>query len=514
MRLPDLIRQVDIISVTGDFSGTASNVSYDSENCQKDSIFVAVSGLKHDGHNYIPKAVMNGARFIVHEKDYTPPPGVTSIKVVNSRRALGIISKNFFQNPSANLCLVGVTGTNGKTTITYLMESILNAAGYRTGVLGTVNYRFSGKLLPAPNTTPESYEMQRILRTMADEGITHVISEVSSHALDLGRVDDCAFDIGIFSNLSQDHLDYHHTMENYFHAKKRFFSEVLPASEKKKKTAVINTDDPYGQQIYDEIKNVLSVETFGLGSTSTVRAANLDLSLQGIKAEIVSARKIFTVSSHLVGKYNLYNILAAVSAAFALGIREESIIKGLAGLTEVPGRLEKINLPGEPGVFVDYAHTEDALTRVLQNLFAFKKGKIITVFGCGGDRDRGKRPQMGKAASFFSDLTIITSDNPRTENPLTIIGEIEAGINGSTVKKLYPDELYKCHDDKAYTIIPDREAAIYKAIELAELYDIVLIAGKGHEDYQIVGDMRLPFDDRIVARNALRRRSKERRNGI
>lgn len=504
MQIQAVIKDIDIIQVSGILSGEVSAICYDSRNCEKDSLFVAVSGLKLDGHAYIEEAVDRGAKFIVHEKDYAPTPGVTSIRVPNSRAILGVLGKNFYSDPSSRLCLIGVTGTNGKTTVTYLLEAILKAAGFSVGVLGTVNYRFNDKVMSAPHTTPESYELHSILRVMVDKGVTHVVMEVSSHAVDLRRVDECSFDMGIFTNLSQDHLDYHETLENYFQAKKRFFAEIIPAGKKKYAyRMIINGDDLWGQRIVGEVGSKLPYRTFGIENKCDMTADGYTFSLEGTRAEINAGGNRFAIFSPLIGKFNLYNILASVTAASALAIPERSIITGVENLKNVPGRLEKVSAPGEPVVFVDYAHTEDAMQRVLQNLSPFKKGRIITVFGCGGDRDRGKRPLMGKAATTWSDLAILTSDNPRTEDPLSIIGEIEKGMGGNSTRKLLPGELKKNANEKGYVVIPDRREAIETAVTLADISDIILIAGKGHENYQIIGEKRIPFDDRNVAREAL-----------
>ena len=504
MQIQEVIKDIDIVHVSGNLSGDVSAICYNSRNCERNNLFVAVCGLKSDGHDYIPEAIAMGATFIVHEKDYISPPGITAIKVPDSRRALGILGKNFYNNPSAHLCLIGVTGTNGKTTITYLLESILKAAGFSTGVLGTVNYRFNETVLPAPNTTPESYEMQKILRNMADVGITHVIAEVASHAVDLRRVDDCAFDIGIFTNLTQDHLDYHRTMENYFQAKKRFFDEIIPAGKKYREYGmIVNVDDPWGQRLVNEAKTGLSSRTYGIENKCDVTVDQFALSLEGITAEVNTGQSHFTLSSSLIGKFNLYNILAAVTASLSIKLSERHIRTGIENVRQVPGRLEKVSVAGEPAIFVDYAHTDDALRRVLQNLSTFKKRRVITVFGCGGDRDRGKRPLMGDAAATLSDLAILTSDNPRTEDPLSIIGEIETGISRNSVKKYLPEELEKNSNEKGYVVIPDRRKAIETAVALADISDIILIAGKGHENYQIIGNNRIPFDDRHVAREAM-----------
>ena len=523
MQLSQLLRGINIIDSAGKQHGDVGTICYDSGKCKKNSLFIAIKGLKTDGHLYIEQAIKNGARFIVHERNYQPPNGITAIRVSDSRRVLGQIGRNFFRDPSSSLCLIAVIGTNGKTTTSYILEAILKAAGYPVGVIGTVNYRYRETVFPAPNTTPESIDLQKILREMVDHGITHCISEVSSHALDLHRVDECSFDMGIFTNLSQDHLDYHVTMENYFQAKKRFFSELLPAGAKNKageakfnlpKTKlpvhksmanisrmIINGDDSWGQRLLGETtgKSI----TYGLGSSCDVTATSFDLSLGGITATITFKNERMDIISPLMGKFNLYNILAAVAATTALGISRDAIRSGLAEITQVPGRLEKVSGPGQPYVFVDYAHTDDALRRVLETLLTFKKGKIITVFGCGGNRDRGKRPLMGETAARYSDLTIVTSDNPRMEEPLEIIAEIEKGIH---LPKWRPDKLdLKNLDKKIYSVIPDRAEAISQGILAARSEDIVLIAGKGHEDYQIIGEQKFPFDDRIVAGMALQK---------
>jgi UDP-N-acetylmuramoyl-L-alanyl-D-glutamate--2,6-diaminopimelate ligase len=506
MKLARIIEELDIINVLGDLYGEVSAVCFSADKCKQGSLFVAIPGLKNDGHDFITEAIACGAQFIVHEKNLQFPSHVTAIKVTSSRRALGVLAKNYFGNPSARLCLIGVTGTNGKTTTTYLLESILAQAGYKCGVLGTVNYRYNDKTYPAPNTTPESYEMQRILRTMADEGITHVIAEVSSHAIDLKRIDDCDFDLGIFTNLSHEHLDYHLTMENYFQAKKRFFAEILPQSNKiHPQKMIINGDDKWGRIILKDIP--LPALTYGMEKNDAVKTVSYELSLSGIKANIDLAGEIISIQTHFVGKFNIYNILAAAAAAKALQIPRASIKAGIENLSSVPGRMERIDSPSGFTVLIDYAHKPDALKQVLQNLVELKKKRIITVFGCGGNRDTGKRPLMGEAATFYSDLTIITSDNPRLEDPLTIIAEIEQGIDGSKIKKTESDNLKCKGDTHCYTVIQERRKAIEAAIDAAESGDIILIAGKGHEDYQILGTQKIPFDDRVVVTQTLKLRS-------
>ena len=500
MQLPHLIAGMESVRVAGSLREEVTAVCYDSRQCVPGSLFTAVPGLKADGRDFIAGAIARGARVIVHEGDFVPPPGVTAIAVPDSRRALGLLGKNFYGDPANQLRLIAVIGTNGKTTISYLIEAILQAAGLSAGVIGTVNYRYGGRLLAAPHTTPESLDLQRILREMADGGVSHVVAEVSSHAIALGRVDHCAFDMGVFTNLSQDHLDYHQTMENYFQAKKRFFSELLPAGKTDRpRWMVVNSDDPWGRRILEETAG--DRLTYGLDSPADVTAAPFRLSLDGIAATLRLGEAQLEIASPLLGRFNLANILAAAGAARALGLPPAAIARGIASLSYVPGRLEKVSDGAEPAVFVDYAHTDDALRRVLENLAAFRRDRIITVFGCGGDRDRGKRPLMGEAATAGSDLTIITSDNPRSESPLEIIRQIEKGIG--TFRFPSVAAAAQNPDRRGYLVLPDRREAIATAIALSRPADIVLIAGKGHEDYQIIGTSREPFDDRVVARQAL-----------
>jgi UDP-N-acetylmuramoyl-L-alanyl-D-glutamate--2,6-diaminopimelate ligase len=507
MELGQLLEGIDVINISGDFRGEVVSVCYSADKCEKGSLFVAVPGLNFDGHNFITEAITRGARVIVCENDFSLPDQVTAVKVASSRRALGILARNYFKNPSAGLVLVAVTGTSGKTTITYLLESILKAAGFRCGVLGTVNYRFHDKTYPAPNTTPESYELQKVLSEMADAGVTHVIAEVSSHAVDLRRIDDCDFDLGVFTNLAPEHLDYHKTMESYYLAKKRFFAEVLPRSRKRHDwKMVINADDEWGQRLLREVK--IPALAYGLNDAWAIKAHAPEFLLDGIRAEIDLPEGVISISTPLIGKFNLYNILAAAGAAVVLQIPAALIKKGIESLSGVPGRLEKIDASFGGHVFVDYAHKADALTQVLQNLTDLRQKRIITVFGCGGNRDRGKRPLMGRAATTYSDFTIVTSDNPRLEEPLTIIAEIEAGIDRDKIEKASGGDLQQARGVHSYMVIPDRKTAIETAINMAQTGDIVLIAGKGHEDYQILGTKKIPFDDRVIAAQALKMRVK------
>lgn len=503
MELIKLLQGISVISPHTPLSGEVSSVCYAADQCQPGSLFVAIVGLAHDGHDYIGQAIDRGARFIVHQKDIAVPEGILALQVSDSRRTLGLLAKNYFRDPSSQLTLLGITGTSGKTTVTYLLESILTAAGFVCGVLGTVNYRYSGNILPAPNTTPESFEMQKILREMADAGVTHVIAEVSSHALDLKRVDDCDFDCGIFTNLSPEHLDYHKDMEDYFRAKKRFFTELLPQSKKHHtQKAVINVDDEWGRRLMSAIH----IPALTFGARGEVAVHHQEITLDGIRAEVIVGGKSIKISSGLIGSFNLSNILAAIAAAWCLGVKPAAIETGIRNLVCVPGRLEPVSSSTGVHVFVDYAHKPDAMDQVLKTLTALKHNKIITVFGCGGNRDRTKRSVMGHTATAYSDVTIVTSDNPRLEEPQAIIAEIEAGIDRQTVRKVAFDRLHREDQERSYTVIADRKAAIMAAIGLAKRGDIVLIAGKGHEDYQILGIKKVPFDDRQVAAQALQER--------
>lgn len=501
-RLDTVLRGIEPVSFRRGSEADVTGVCYDSRACGPGSLFVAVPGLKTDGHRFAAQAVDRGASFVVSERELSLPPHVTEIRVENARRALGRISANFFGNPSGDLHLVGVTGTSGKTTVTYLLESILRSSGRETAVIGTVNYRFPGRVLPAPNTTPESTDLQRLIREAVDGGITHMVMEVSSHALDLYRVDDCLFAAGVFTNLSHDHLDYHRTMEDYFRAKKRFFDEILTGE---RESRIVNGDDPWGRRLMRELREPVTV--FGTSPDAEIAPLSWNLTLEGIEAVLRTPAGTFPVKSPLIGRFNLYNILAAVAAALALGIGLRDIAGGIGALPAVPGRLEKIGGPGGPSVFVDYAHKEDALRKVLETLETFRKGRIITVFGCGGDRDRTKRPLMGRAVAEKSDLSIITSDNPRTEDPLAIIAEIEEGLRVAAPRKYGTEHFEETFNGKGYVVLPDRREAIGRAVAMAGERDIVLIAGKGHEDYQVIGTEKRPFDDRLVAGEALGRRS-------
>ncbi|MCK9274913.1 MAG: UDP-N-acetylmuramoyl-L-alanyl-D-glutamate--2,6-diaminopimelate ligase [Syntrophales bacterium] len=496
LKLSQIIKGMPDPVVEGDLSIEVQDISFDSRKCGSGSLFVAVQGLQYDGHSYIGDAIRSGALSVLCERKFERPCNVAAVRVQNSRRALSTAAKNFYGDPSGRLSLIGITGTNGKTTISYLVESILNKAGYKAGVIGTINSRLGNETFVTSHTTPEAPDLHKIFKEMEKRGARHVIMEVSSHAIDLNRIDDCKFSFGVFTNLSPEHLDYHVSMEQYFNVKKRFFTEILAG-----KNMIINSDNPWGIRLLEEFKG--SAVSFGIDSHSDIRVKKYSVSIEGIEATIETPEGSLDISSTLTGKFNLSNITAAVAVSIALGIDKDFIEKGIADAGFVPGRLQKMSGPHEPAVFIDYAHTEDALRNVLETLRRFTRSRLITVFGCGGRRDRSKRPKMGMAAAELSDITVVTSDNPRTEDPGAIIREIEEGIGLTGISKIDYFDNALAEIKKGYAIIPDRREAIKRAILSACSSDIVLIAGKGHEDYQIIGGSRFSFDDRIVAKEML-----------
>jgi UDP-N-acetylmuramoyl-L-alanyl-D-glutamate--2,6-diaminopimelate ligase len=411
----------------------------------------------------------------------------------------------FYHHPTGTIPLIGITGTNGKTTTTYLVEAILAKAGMPAAVLGTINYRFKDQTFSAPHTTPESVELQRTLRELVDLGARSVVMEVSSHALDQRRVDGCRFDIGVFTNLTRDHLDYHKDMASYLESKRRFFTELLvPDRQKPKRHAVVNIDDPLGHLMARSAP--CPVITYGLVADARVTAREVHFSTTGISGILSTPKGETEFHSRLLGRFNLYNILAAVSAAVAMELPLAAIRSGIEGHEKVAGRLERVDNNLGITVLVDYAHTGDALENVLKTLLEIASARIITVFGCGGDRDRGKRPIMGEIAGRYSDMTIITSDNPRSEEPSRIMDQIRAGIDPLAIKEYTVPQLSDGFAEKGFAAVKSRKEAIYLAIRLAKPGDIVLLAGKGHEDYQIIGSQRIHFDDREEAAAAMKER--------
>ena len=506
MELRKLIEGVQIKSITGDTHKEINGIAYHSKQVGKDFLFAAIRGAEVDGHQFVKEAIERGAEVVVLEEEQKVS-NRTMILVPDSRRALAKISSNFYGDPSSRVILIGITGTNGKTTTTYLLESIFKKAGWNVGVIGTINYRFGQETRPAPNTTPESLDLQRILWEMVKEGTSHVIMEVSSHGLDLSRVFGCQFDGVVFTNLTSEHLDYHKTLERYFESKKKLFSDHLMKSRKERRFAVTNHDDPRGEEMVKGID--LPVIRYGLSPSCDVAADRVTFSFEGLSCRIRTPKGDLSIHSKLTGDFNLYNILATVAVGTAMEVPLETLKEGVEGLEGVSGRFEKVGNTRGIHVIIDYAHTHDALERVLLGLKNIlenetqNNGKMITVFGCGGDRDRIKRPLMGEVAGKHSDLAILTSDNPRTEDPLAILEEVEKGLKSLHLKEWNQEEIKLWRSRKGYLKVPDRREAIRTAIRLALPSDAVLIAGKGHEDYQIIGKKKFPFDDCVEAKKVL-----------
>lgn len=468
-----------------------TDIVFDSRRVTPGALYVAMPGTRVDGHEFIAQAVRSGAAAIMVQR----PVAAVSVPVVtvpSTLKALTPVSMAFWDNPSRRLAMIGVTGTNGKTTTTYLVESILRAAGWSPAVLGTVEYRFGTEKQPAPNTTPYASDLHRFLARVADGRGDACVMEVSSHALALGRVDGILFDVGVFTNLTQDHLDFHGTMEAYAAAKATLFSGLgrAPSGKRWPASAILNREDRWFTAMRQAC--AVPVRTYALSGDADLIPRQLICDAQGSRFELTLAGGPITLALPLLGDYNVANALAAAGAAEALGIPREAIRRGLEDAPGVPGRLEVIR-EGQPfTVVVDYAHTDDALKHVLATMKKLGPGRLITIFGCGGDRDRTKRPLMGETAARWSDEVIVTSDNPRSEDPKRIMLDVEVGI-----RRVRSDH-YEIHED--------RQEAIARAIDLAQPGDIVVLAGKGHETVQIVGDRRLPFDDRDVARRLLRQR--------
>ncbi|MEI6825931.1 MAG: UDP-N-acetylmuramoyl-L-alanyl-D-glutamate--2,6-diaminopimelate ligase [Desulfuromonadales bacterium] len=498
MTLCELLEKVPESEIHGDSSVSITGLTCDSRAVRPGTLFFALRGVQTDGHRFIEQAVTAGAAAVILEDASSAPVRLPWVTVSDGRAAMGLIAALFNGNPTAVKPLIGITGTNGKTTTTYLIEAILAAAGLQAAVLGTISYRFGTTAIAASHTTPESTELQRALKQLGDAGAQAFVMEVSSHALEQKRVDGCHFDVGIFSNLTRDHLDYHGTMENYLDAKCRLFTELLqPSPEKPRRRAVINMDDPCGAHIAG--RSACPVLTFGIAGSSDIRPTKVESSVNGIRASVMTPVGAFAFTSQLLGRFNLSNILAAAAAGVALDLPLSAIKQGIEQHATVPGRMERVENCAGVTCLVDYAHTGDALENVLTTLKEIATGRIITVFGCGGDRDNGKRPIMGKIAATMSDVAIVTSDNPRTEDPQVILEQIRAGITPLGIREYRLDELADGFLDKGFVVIENRRDAIRLAVHLAKPEDIILLAGKGHEDYQIIGTTKHHFDDREEA---------------
>lgn len=482
MQLNTLLQSAGIPTVLAD--PEISSLSYDSRLTQAGGLFFALPGTKTNGVEFARQAAANGAAAVVSEAavaDCTCPV----VRVPNARAAMADVAAAFHDHPDRSLKCAGITGTNGKTTSAFLIKHILDSASLRCGLIGTVKYVIGSEEISAPRTTPESTDLQEMLARIRNSGGRAVAMEVSSHALVQHRVRGIEFDAAVFTNLTQDHLDYHHSMDAYFDAKTLLF-EKLASQTGKKGRAVVNADDRYGHFLLEKLGKRVKTVTFGRGVGADYRASAIQFDGTGTKFQLDARGKSFLVRMPLIGLFNIYNALGAIAAATACGVELRSAVTSLASAPQVPGRLERVAAKRNFQVFVDYAHTDDALKNVLRTLRELKPARLITVFGCGGDRDRAKRPLMAAAAEEFSDWTILTSDNPRREDPEVILEDVEAGMRGMRYEK-----------------ITDRESAIRHAIDLAGPGDIVLIAGKGHENYQEFADRRISFDDVAVAEKAV-----------
>jgi UDP-N-acetylmuramoyl-L-alanyl-D-glutamate--2,6-diaminopimelate ligase len=490
MRFLEVLDGAEVLEESGNPS--VSGLEYDSRRVKPGDVFVAMRGESSDGNKFIDKAIDAGAAAIVSDSaEQQPREGTAWARVPHGRRALARLSANFYHRPAERLAITGITGTNGKSTTAFLVESILNAAGRKDALIGTIEYHVAGKTLPAPHTTPEALDLNRILAQALGEGATEAVMEVSSHALAQNRVFGIPFDVALFTNLTRDHLDYHRTMDEYFLAKQSLFAGCGTDAPR---VAVLNADDDYGQKLAKISKQRGSeVLTYGL-ARGDFHAAKMEITPRGTRFDLVTPEWTIPLFSPLLGKVNVYNTLGAAAAGYARRCPAEAIAQGVAALARVPGRFERVDCQQPFTLVVDYAHTDDALRNLTALAREFvkqagQKGRVITLFGCGGDRDRAKRPLMGEAAGRGSDFAVLTSDNPRSEDPLAVINDALVGLQRSGVK---------------YRMEPDRRAAIALAIGEARPGDIVLLAGKGHEKVQVTKDGPIPFDDGDVARQLLR----------
>ncbi|OQY11994.1 MAG: UDP-N-acetylmuramoyl-L-alanyl-D-glutamate--2,6-diaminopimelate ligase [Desulfobacteraceae bacterium 4572_19] len=582
LKLSTLLKECKLISSISEkeLNLDINSIHTTAQTVKQGGLYIAIKGFSADGHHFIDEAVKRGATVIVADKLNTINSTVQhqnikhntntvlsktetidtkntiinspcTVIVENSRKTAGIIAAQFYNNPSDNMIIVGVTGTNGKTTISYIIENIFKKAGLKTGVIGTINYRYNNKIFSNPMTTPDSLELQRILSEMQKNHVTHVVMEVSSHAIDLYRINGTKFDVKVFTNLTQDHLDYHKTMEHYWDCKRQFLTDNLNCNNYhdklsvttnnkthgdttsckdfhktiKKPYIVINTDDQHGKMLFNDLSKSLALFTpnnssnsedlskvtckteriISTGTTFNTNIKSVDIisDINGITGTIKTPLAVFKFQSQLTGKFNLENILNAVGVAHCLNISPDFIKTGIETFAGTPGRLEQIHNANDRFIFIDYAHTPDALSNVLTTIKSMAPKKVICIFGCGGDRDNAKRPLMGKIAQQYSDITIITSDNPRSENPDTIINHILKGINPKEYHQYNKEDIALGITQKGFIIEPDRKKAIELGIQLSSPDDTILIAGKGHETYQIIGDKTIAFDDKTEASEAI-----------
>lgn len=496
MLLSELATYLIASRIHGDGGTACQGIAIDSRQVQAGDLFVCLPGHTVDGHDFAPQAAERGAAALVVER-HLEHIGLPQLEVGDSRLAMAILGNVFYRMPSKRLKVIGVTGTNGKTTTTYLIDRILADQGINTGLIGTIERKYAGQAFPMPRTTPESLDLQRYLDEMTQSGVDYCVMEVSSHALEQGRVKGTRFRTAVFTNLTQDHLDYHHTMEEYRAAKGLFFSRLGNTYEEDpglRSYAVLNADDP--ASAYFAKQTAAEVITYGVENPADIRATDISITARGTSFHVDTFQGSTDIALRMVGKFNVYNALAAIAAALLEGVPLNRIKESLEALKGVDGRVEAVD-EGQPfAVIVDYAHTPDGLENVLRTVSEFAVGRVICVFGCGGDRDRMKRPIMGRIAARYAQHVIVTSDNPRTEDPVAILSDIATGLEEDKVPK------------ERYELIADRREAIQKAIEMASSEDVVLIAGKGHETYQLIGTAVYDFDDRIVAKEAIRGLSK------
>lgn len=484
MFLEKALENIPGIRRCGNGNPDIQGIAYDSRSVRKGDLFVAIKGEKSDGARFVPQAIEQGAVAVACESPKESTADVVMLAVTDARRFLAEISRVFYGNPAEQLKLVGITGTNGKTTTSYLVDSIYRSAGLRSCLVGTISMKIGDRGFHTEHTTPESSDLMRFFREAVKEGCTHGVLEVSSHSLALKRVFAARFRVGIFTNLTRDHLDFHKDMESYFLAKKLLFSDE---NGNRVETAVINTDDPYGKRLENEIN--CPVLSFGFNKDAKIHVMDFHSRVDGTDLTIQTPAGKINYRLRLVGRPNIYNVMAATGAALSLGISPEAVRSGIEGLDGVPGRVERVDAGQNFTVVVDYAHSPDSLENLLNTVSQLPHEKIITVFGCGGDRDKTKRPIMGAIAVRMSDFVFATSDNPRSEDPLQILNEIETGMHKGPAP---------------YKIVPDRREAIKLAVTMARKGDVVVIAGKGHEDYQILRDKTIPFDDRKLAGELIR----------
>jgi UDP-N-acetylmuramoyl-L-alanyl-D-glutamate--2,6-diaminopimelate ligase len=491
MKLYDLASLLLTAQLEGDGETVITGLQTDSRRVERGDLFICLPGYTQDGHTFAPQAAAAGASGLVVERRLDLP--LPQIIVKDARLAMAILADRFFGHPSRTMKLIGVTGTNGKTTTTYLIERIMTDEGHSSGVIGTIEMRYAGKTVPMSGTTPEALELQRYLAEMAEAGVKYCAMEVSSHGLEQGRAKGCRFRTAIFTNLTQDHLDYHKTMESYASAKGLLFARLgndYASDLEERSYAVLNADDA-ASAAYSKLTSA-EIITYGVDSEADVKASDIRITPRGTSFHVKTFHGEAVIMLQMVGKFNVYNALAALAAGLIEGIPLERIKDSLERLPGVPGRVESVHAGQEFAVIVDYSHTPDGLENVLKTVKEMTSGRLICVFGCGGDRDRTKRPIMGKIAANYADYVVVTSDNPRTEDPERILADIEAGLRENEVSS------------HRFILLEDRRRAIQKAVEMASTDDVVLIAGKGHETYQIIGKQTLDFDDRLVAEEAIR----------